>query len=276
MVARIMAGKALLVAGLILVVLAPASYFLGLHPATGAIGGTVLLLTDWVSPDLFWLGVGLVAASFLPRGALLKTAAVITAYGLSALPVALIKTSAAQPTIQVRAIENAAHRFSAGDVFTIERSEPERQFVVGRNLPQRIGANEGCMCYYFGAEPTIAQFLEAHVKSFATVTLPVSEELNGSTLVTNPRLALIDGQQGYEVRFYRREQGHETDRHVFRILGLSPSAVVRARADRLRDDFWRQATLNFVFSPWPARLANRVFLTPIERELKAGILDQVF
>jgi hypothetical protein len=88
---------------------------------------------------------------------------------------------------------------------------------------------------------------------------------------------LLDGDDGYEVRLFRRDEHKESGRHVFRLQGLPPDLrQTYSRKDGLRDGFWRQASLNFVFSPWPAKLANRLFSTPIERELQARILDQVF
>ena len=81
------------IAGLIVCVMAPLTCFGGLHPATGAIGGLVFLPTGWILADLFWVGIGLLVATFLPKGALLKTAAVMAVHCLSAVPVALMKTS---------------------------------------------------------------------------------------------------------------------------------------------------------------------------------------
>ena len=68
-----MSTKALRLAGPVLIVMAPLTYFLGLHPSTGSIGGIVFLLSGWILPDLFWLGLGLLVVSFLPPGKLLQT-----------------------------------------------------------------------------------------------------------------------------------------------------------------------------------------------------------
>jgi hypothetical protein len=89
-----MGRKGLRIAGVVLCVVAPPTYFGGLHPATGLIGGLVFLSTGWILADLFWVGLGLLAASFCPE-ALLKTAVVTAVYVLSAIPVALIKTRCA-------------------------------------------------------------------------------------------------------------------------------------------------------------------------------------
>jgi hypothetical protein len=239
--------------------MAPLTYFGGLHPATGLIGGLVFLPTGWIVADLFWVGIGLLVATFLLRGALLKTAAVMAVYGLSAVPVALIKTSPMQPSVEVRTVESSPHGFSRDEPITI--------------------LTEGCMCLYFKTEPTISQFFQKRLKWARTVGVGGTDI--GSTgmwaVGTGPVLQLIDGDDGYEVRLFLRDQQKESDRHVFRVQGLTPDLRQTYRREGgLRDGFWRQAVLNFVFSPWPAKLANRLFPTPIEHSLQTLILDQVF
>jgi hypothetical protein len=131
------------IVGLIICVMAPLVYFGGLHPATGFIGGLVFLPTGWILADLFWLGIGLVVATFLPRGGLLKTAIVMAVYCVSALPVALIKTSPMQPEVEVRTLENGLQRFSRDEPITIVTGIQPRQFAVGRNLPRESPPSPG-------------------------------------------------------------------------------------------------------------------------------------
>jgi len=274
-----MGRKGLRIAGVVLCVVAPLTYFGGLHPATGLIGGLVFLPTGWILADLFWVGLGLLAASFLPGGALLKTAIVIAVYVLSAVPVALIKTSAAQPRIEVLSVENSPQRLTRDEPITIVTRLQPREFAVGRNLPREIGGDEGCMCLYFRTAPTITQFFQSRLKWETTRGLSdsPSASLDVLGLDAGPILQLIDGDDGYDIRLVRLEQHRETSRHVFRVQGLAPDLrQTYRREDGLRHEFWPQAGLNFAFSPWPAKLANRVFLTPIESELQTRVLGQAF
>jgi len=265
------------IAGLFVCVMAPLAYFGGLHPATGSIGGLVFLLTGWIVADLFWVGIGLVVASFLPKGGLLKTATVMAVYCVSALPVALIKTSPIQPGVEVRTVESGPQRLSRDEQITIVTAIQPRQFAVGRNLPREIGGDEGCGCLYFKSQPTISEFFQKRLNWARTVG--VGDTAIGTdawAVGTGTILQLIDGDDGYEVRLFRRDQQKESDRHVFRVQGLPRDLLQTYPRQELAADFRRQASLNFVFSPWPAKLASRLFSTPIERTLQTGILDQVF
>jgi hypothetical protein len=133
------------------------------------------------------------------------------------------------------------------------------------------------MCFYFKTAPTITQFFQSRVKWETTRGLSDSPDasLDVLRLEAGPILQLIDRDDGYDIRLL--EQRRETGRSVFRVEGLAPDLLqTYRREDGLRHDFWRQAWLNFAFSPWPAKLANRVFLTPIESDLQTRILGQAF
>lgn len=256
------------------------SYFGGLHPVSGSLGGFLFFLTGWISTDLFWIGMGLACTrSGSARSSLLIVLAI---YCLSAVPVVVIKASPIQPEVVIESLAGGDPLLSRTSEVGILMPIETPGIAVGRWMPEWIGSDEGCMCFYFLPRSSVVDFLKSRLNWTTSIVFGSGDHGSHRDEISRFTDIIVeigsDDDRELQIRIgkSKAESGGQESEFLLRQIpaDLYESGSTDERG--LGENFWRRAALNFLFGPLPARLANRIILTPIERGLQHEIIDRSF
>lgn len=144
---------------LALALLASVGFIAFLHPATGALGGVLMIMTGWALPTIIVTMLSLWVCGFF-EGRVLRLAVFFVVSWVVGLNVHLpgaIKQAFTSPQVDVR-IDRRTH-FAAGNILGPDKGGPRlnsRPMLASMSW----GGDEGCMCLYFKDNPDTRYDLE--------------------------------------------------------------------------------------------------------------------
>ena len=149
----------------------PVVYFLSFHPATGAIGGIISLLTAWLLPSLFLFSFSFAAVLLFNMAGVLKNAIAVLCLVLflGALPglIGALNRSGAGLAIRENIQKQVGvQRTKLGISYGYNCAGSPISLKSRLSDPPLTGGDEGCMCMYFKSPADIGVKIKSFLQQY--------------------------------------------------------------------------------------------------------------